>query len=70
LVNPVEKIEMQNDYGKFTIEILQNGNEVKIVRSIEFLQKEIPVNNYKEIKEIIDLWNEEQFRKLIFKSTF
>lgn len=70
LVNPVEKTEMQNEYGKLTIEISQSGKEVNIIRSIEFSQKEIPVNIYKEFKEMIDLWNEGQFRKLVFKSTY
>ena len=68
LVNPVEKIEKKNEFGKLFIEISQKENEIKIKRSIEFSQKEIPVSDYKEFKEMIDLWNEKQFRKMVFKT--
>jgi len=70
LVNPVDKIEKINTFGNLIIEISQNGSEVKIIRSIEILQKEIPPSDYKGFKEMIDLWNEGQFRELVFKSTY
>jgi len=72
LINPVEKTEpeLKNDFGSVLVGISQNGNEVRIIRSIEISQKEIPVSSYKEFKEMMDLWNERQFRKLVFKSTY
>ncbi len=70
LVNPVDKIEKQNEFGKLIIEISQNGSEVKIIRSIEISHKQVHALDYKGFKEMIDLWNEGQFRKLVFKSTY
>ena len=70
LINPVEKIEKQSGFGKLYVEISQNENEIRIKRSIEILQKEILASDYKGFKEMIDLWNERQYRKLVFKSTY
>jgi hypothetical protein len=70
LTNSVEKTELKNEFGNLIVEISQNGNEVRILRSIEISQKKIPVSSYPKFKEMIDIWNERQFRKLVFKSTF
>jgi hypothetical protein len=70
LINPVEKTELQSGFGKLMIEISQNGNVVRIKKSIEISQKEIPVPEYKKFKEMMDLWNDKQNNELVFKSTY
>ena len=67
LIQQVEKIERQADFGKLFIEIVQNNNEVKIKRSFEISEKTIPVSSYKKFKEMMDLWNEKKFRELVLK---
>ena len=70
LVNPVDKIEKHYEFGELIIEISQSGREVKIIRSIEISYREVQALDYQKFKEMMDLWNERQFRELVFKSTY
>ncbi|PLX01897.1 MAG: hypothetical protein C0595_13025, partial [Marinilabiliales bacterium] len=56
-----------NDFGSVNIRIEQNKNEIIIVREITLNKTTISISEYPKFKEMMDLWNNEKFRFLIYK---
>ncbi len=67
LVNPVELTEMRTGFGEVILSTSQEGNKVTVKRMFVITEKEIPVDQYNDLKRLIDLWNEKNFRTLIWK---
>ncbi len=67
VLNTVSKIERKDKALEMTISIAQKGNTVKVIRTLKIKSDNIPVTSYKQFKEMMDLWGEKKYRKLIFK---
>jgi len=67
LINPIELTEMKSDFGEIVLSTSQKDNKITVKRLLIITQQEIPVQQYDQFKQMMDLWNEENFRKLVLK---
>jgi hypothetical protein len=67
LVNPLKLTELKTNFGELELSIVQDGNKIIVKRSLKITQRLIPVADYKAFKQMIDLWNEIKYRKLVLK---
>ena len=67
LVNPVKVTELKADFGKLVLSTHQNGKQVVIKRLLLINKPFISTKDYQAFKEMMDLWNEKNFRKLVLK---
>jgi len=58
---------LSNDFGSVNISIEQNNNEVTIVREITIKKTTISLSEYPKFKEMMDLWNNDKYRFLMYK---
>ncbi len=58
---------ISNDVGSIMIKFEQNENEVIIIREIKLKKKIISINEYPDLKKVMDIWNTEKYRVLMFK---
>ena len=68
LVSKLVDINKQNSVGRLVIKISQSETLVTIVKEIEFEKKTIELDDYESFKEIMDIWNNENYNNLIFKT--
>ncbi len=67
LVSNLKNIEIKNNVGYLLIEFVKTANELIVTREIEFKEKIIEINDYDEFREIMNTWNNNNYKKLIFK---
>lgn len=67
LINPVELTELKADFGKLVLSTQQKDNKVQIKRMLVINKTLISQEDYPAFKEMMDLWNEKNFRKLILR---
>lgn len=67
LVNPLELISKKTAFGELVLSTVQEKNKVVVKRMFVINTNTISVSDYAEFKEMVDLWNEKNFRNLIFK---
>lgn len=67
LVTTAKNIEIKNNAGFVLIsfEILDNG--IKITKEIKFEKKTFDLSTYGDFKEIMNVWNNDNYNKVIFK---
>jgi hypothetical protein len=68
LVNESELQEQASDFGKLVLSVTQKGNKVVIKRLFVVTDTWIDPEQYPSFKEMIDVWNDEQGRRLVFKN--
>jgi hypothetical protein len=68
LVNETELTEKETDFGKLILSVTQKDNKVVIKRLFELNETWITPENYAAFKEMMDLWNDDQSQKLVFKT--
>jgi len=61
-----KKVELTNRAGSFIFEIKPGGKNVQVKRSIKLTKRIIDPSEYADFKALIDYWNSEKFRKVIF----
>lgn len=67
LLNKPISSTLTNDFGSIKISIKQNNNEVIIIREIRFNKTSISISEYPKFKGMMDLWNNDKYRFLIYK---
>lgn len=67
LINKPILKKLNNDLGSVNIRFEQNKNELIIVREITFNKTTISISEYPKFKEMMDLWNNEKYRFLMYK---
>ncbi len=67
LVNPVELTERDTPFGSLVLSTQQKGNTVTVKRLLAIRERIIAPEHYAAFKEIMDLWNEKNFRQLVFR---
>jgi hypothetical protein len=67
LINPVELTEMKANIGELILSTSQQENKITIKRLFKINQKQIAVSEYDDFKKMFDIWNEENFRKLVLR---
>jgi hypothetical protein len=61
-----KKVEITNKAGSFSFEIMTGGKNVRVKRSIRLSKRIIDPSEYADFKDLMDYWNSEKFRKVIF----
>jgi hypothetical protein len=64
LINPVELIEKSAPFGELVVYISQEKDEIIVKKMLVLNQTTISIEDYPAFKEMMDLWNEKNFRKL------
>lgn len=60
-------IKMSNNTGSVNIEIRQEKKKVIVIRSLNITKSMIPVEEYKQFQELINLWRAETNKPFIYK---
>ena len=66
LFSSEKKVEINNKAGSFRFEIQQSGKNVQVKRMIRLSKRVIDPSEYDDFKALMDYWNSEKFRKVIF----
>lgn len=66
LFTPEGKSEVSNKAGSFLFEVKYNGEKVKVIRSIKFEKRVYEASEYADFKALMDRWNMERNKQLIF----
>jgi hypothetical protein len=66
LVNESIDIRENNDIGSATIRIRQENGNIRVIRELRVTKKTIQPADYNKLKELMNLWYKENYRKLIF----
>ena len=67
LVSKLINIEINNSVGYLLIKYAKTANKIIVTREIKFKEKIIEINDYDEFREIMNTWNNNNYKKLIFK---
>ena len=67
LSNPISLNLSKPGIGNVSIILIQSGTNVEVTRKINILKPEISAVEYLSFKELIDKWNTQKFKQLIFK---
>lgn len=58
---------VDNEVGAVTVKIEKKDNEVIVIREITLKKKIISATEYPKFKKIMDIWNNDNYRKIIYK---
>lgn len=64
---PNEKKEIKNNIGTFCFEVKTKGTKVIVHKSLKLEKHVIPPEEYAEFKTLLDHWNTNRFREMVFK---
>ena len=68
-VAPKIKRELSNETGSVKIDISFSENAIHIVKSLKINKQEITPSEYSGFKNLMDLWNKNNYNKIIVKKT-
>ena len=68
-VAPEIKKELSNETGSVIIDISFSENVIHIIKSLKINKQEITPSEYSGFKNIMDLWNKNNYNKIILKKT-
>ncbi len=66
-VSNLKNIEIKNEAGYLLIKFEKSANEILITREIKLNNKIIGLDIYNDFREIMNAWNNKNYRKVIFK---
>ena len=64
--SPDKKLEINNAAGSFYYELRTEAAKVTVKKNIKLKKRIIPVSEYSEFKALMDSWNNDRYRELIF----
>jgi len=64
--SPDKKLEINNSAGSFNYELTKEKGKVTISKNIKLKKRIIPVTEYSEFKALMDNWNNDRNREIIF----
>jgi hypothetical protein len=65
--SPVKKIEINNLAGSFRYELKSEKAKVTVIKSIKLKKRIIQVSDYGDFKALMDNWNNDRYREIIFE---
>lgn len=63
---PNEKMELKNNTGVFSFEVKKQGEKVVVHKSLKLEKRLIQPDEYPEFKSLLDHWNAERYREVVF----
>ena len=64
---PEEKKEFKNNTGSFFFEVKTKGEKMTIIKSLKLNKRIIEPSEYTEFKTLMDHWNADRYREVVFK---
>jgi hypothetical protein len=64
---PKEKKEIKNNTGAFSFEVKTDGQKVVVHKSLKLEKRLIQPEEYAEFKTLLDHWNADRYREVVFK---
>ena len=64
-----EKKEIKNNIGEFSFEVKTKGQKVVVHKSLKLEKRLIQPTEYPEFKALMDHWNTDRYREVIFTVT-
>ncbi len=69
LVSPNIKKELSNETGSVIIEISLSDKAIHVIKSLKINKQEITPSEYSGFKNLMDLWNKNNYNQIILKKT-
>ncbi len=66
IFTPAKKTEYSNKAGSFSFEIKQAEGKIIVKRQLKIDKRLITVDNYADLKVLMDAWNNPRYRELVF----
>ena len=66
---PMEKKEIKNNTGVFSFEVKTEGKKVIVHKSLKLEKHLIQPEEYSNFKSLMDHWNADRYREVVFKVT-
>jgi hypothetical protein len=67
MITPSAKLNMNNEFGSIGISISAEGRQLHIVREINIVSIEVPVEKYDTFRTMINSWNSKKYREVVLK---
>jgi len=67
LVSSAATLNLNNEFGSIDFSITAEGQQLHIVRKINIIKTDVPVEKYSVIKMMINTWNSKKYRELVLK---
>ena len=66
LIDGTKRTDLKNKAGSFHFEATRNGKIISVKKSIKLEKRIIAPSEYADLMALMDCWNSEKFRKVIF----
>jgi len=60
-------LNLANDFGSVNISVGVEGNQLHVVRKLNLVQTQVPVEKYETFKAMITAWNSKKYREVVLK---
>jgi len=67
MITPAANLNMNNEFGSIGISISAEGRQLHIVREINIISTEVPVEKYDTFRTMINSWNSKKYREVVLK---
>lgn len=67
MVSPAAKLNLDNDFGSIEISISAEGRQLHIIRKINIINPNVPVEKYELFKTMMNTWNSKKYREVVLK---
>jgi len=67
LVSPAATANMNNEFGSIEISISAEGRQLHIIRKINIVNINVPVDKYDTFRIMINTWNSKKYREVVLK---
>jgi hypothetical protein len=65
--SPEQKVEINNTTGSFRYELKTDKDKVTVSKIIKLKKRSIPASEYADFKALMDSWNNDRYREIIFE---
>jgi len=67
LVSPAATLTMNNEFGSIEFSITAEGQHLHIIRKINIIKTNVPVEKYNTFKMMMNSWNSKKYREILLK---
>jgi hypothetical protein len=67
MITPEVKLNINNEFGNIEISISVDGRQLHIIRKINIVNPNVPVEKYEAFRSMINSWNSKKYREVVLK---
>jgi hypothetical protein len=67
MISPPAKLNLDNEIGSIELSISAEGQQLHIIRKINILNVNVPVEKYDTFRSMINIWNSKKYREIVLK---